>query len=246
MPVEPIGGRFQRLRLGRPTRSTATTRGAPAPRSRRCRRRLAARRRSSSPARSRARASPTWSARARGTSATSRPSDERAAALAEIDAMAEALPAPPPSEPELGPGGLRAARRTRRWPGEVLADLADHGRPDRRRHRRPHVLEPHRRLREPPPGPLLQRRDRRAEHGRRWRPGWPRSATSPTSRPSRASSASSAAEQIRTDLAYPGLPVRDPRPPRRDLARLLRHLPPRDRGPRPDALDRRHDGRLPM
>ena len=46
----------------------------------------------------------------------------------------------------------------------------------------------------------------------------------------------------RADPHRPRLPRAagaDHRPPRRDRDRLLRDLPPRDRGPRPDALDRR-------
>ena len=80
----------------------------------------------------------------------------------------------------------------------------------------------------------------------RWRPGWRRSATSRTSRRSRASSACSCGEQIRTDLAYPGLPVRI-------LAHHAgislgfygtSHHATEDLGA--DALDRRHDRRLPV
>ena len=52
-------------------------------------------------------------------------------------------------------------------------------------------------------------------------------------------------EQIRTDVAYSRPARAADRPPRRDLARLLRHVAPRDRGHRGHARDRRPDRRRP-
>ena len=92
--------------------------------------------------------------------------------------------------------------------GEVLADMADEDDRIVVVDGRPHVLEQDGGLSEPPSRALPQRGHRRAEHGQSSPPGSRRSASSPTPRPSRASSGLLAAEQLRTDLAYPGLPVR--------------------------------------
>ena len=128
--------------------------------------------------------------------------------------------------------------------GEELADLADHDprvvvlTADLARANRATDFA------RAPPRPLRQRRHRREEHDHAWRPGWPACGYVPFAATFASFAALLGCEQIRTDCAYPQMPVRVVGHHSGHVHGLLRHEPPQPRGPRHHAQHRRPHRRV--